>query len=379
MDPSDNPQRTSYDAVRRWRLWALGLLLLAVAWLAVNGLDVYRYDPDAVPRAITPRGELAQDEQTTIELFSNASPSVVYITTVALRTDRYSLNMFEIPQGTGSGFVWDDEGHIITNFHVIQGASGARVTLADHTTWEARLTGAAPDQDLAVLHIDAPGHRLRPIAVGISSGLQVGQKVFAIGNPFGLDQTLTTGIISALGREITSATGRTITGVIQTDAAINPGNSGGPLLDSASRLIGVNTAIFSPSGSSAGIGFAVPVDTVNRVVPQLLRHGKVVRPAIGARFADDDTARRLGLSGVLVLDVFESGPAHGAGLRGTGRDLQGRLVLGDVIVGVEEHPVASLNDLHDALVNFDVSDTVQIGFIRNGRRQSVPVTLQAMQ
>ena len=156
MDPSGNPQRTSYDSVRRWRLWALGLLLLAVAWLALNGLDGYRYDPDAVPRAITPRGELAQDEQTTIELFRNASPSVVYITTVALRTDRYSLNMFEIPQGTGSGFVWDDEGHIITNFHVIQEASAARVTLADHTTWEARLTGAAPDQDLAVLHIDAP-------------------------------------------------------------------------------------------------------------------------------------------------------------------------------------------------------------------------------
>ena len=379
MDPSDNPQRTSHDSVRRWRLWALGLLLLAVAWLALNRFDGYRYDPDAVPRAITPRGELAADEQTTIELFRNASPSVVYITTVALRADRYSLNMFEIPQGTGSGFVWDDEGHVITNFHVIQGANAARVTLADHTTWEARLTGAAPDQDLAVLHIEAPAHRLRPIAVGISSGLEVGQKVFAIGNPFGLDQTLTTGIISALGREITSVTGRTITGVIQTDAAINPGNSGGPLLDSASRLIGVNTAIYSPSGSSAGIGFAVPVDTVNRVVPQLLRHGRVVRPAIGARLADDDTARRLGLSGALVLDVFESGAAHAAGLRGTGRDLQGRLVLGDVIVSVETHRVASLNDLHDALVNFDVADTVRIGFIRDGQQHQVPVTLQASQ
>ena len=203
--------------------------------------------------------------------------------------------------------------------------------------------------------------------------------MFAIGNPFGLDQTLTTGIISALGREITSVTGRTITGVIQTDAAINPGNSGGPLLDSASRLIGVNTAIYSPSGSSAGIGFAVPADTVNRVVPQLLRHGRVVRPTIGARLADDDTARRLGLSGVLVLDVFESGPAQSAGLRGTGRDLRGRLVLGDVIVSVETHQVASLNDLHDALVNFDVSDAVQIGFIRNGQQHSESVTLQALQ
>ncbi len=379
MHPSDDPQRSAYESVRRWRLWALGLLLLALVWLLVNRFDFDVYDPDAVPRAITPRGELAQDEQTTIELFRNASPSVVYITTVALRTDRYSLNMFEIPQGTGSGFVWDDEGHIITNFHVIQGASAARVTLADHTTWEARLAGAAPDQDLAVLYINAPSHRLRPIAVGTSTGLQVGQKVFAIGNPFGLDQTLTTGIISALGREITSVTGRTITGVIQTDAAINPGNSGGPLLDSASRLIGVNTAIYSPSGSSAGIGFAVPVDTVNRVVPQLLRHGRVVRPGIGARFADDDTARRLGLSGVLVLDVIESGAAEAAGLRGTGRDAQGRLVLGDVIVSVETYPVASLNDFHDALAAFEVGAAVQVTFIRNAQRRSMPVTLQALQ
>ena len=379
MHPSDDPQRSAYESVRRWRLWALGLLLLALVWLLVNRFDFDVYGPDAVPRAITPRGELAQDEQTTIELFRNASPSVVYITTVALRTDRYSLNMLEIPQGTGSGFVWDDEGHIITNFHVIQGASAARVTLADHTTWEARLAGAAPDQDLAILYINAPSHRLRPIAVGTSTGLQVGQKVFAIGNPFGLDQTLTTGIISALGREITSVTERTITGVIQTDAAINPGNSGGPLLDSASRLIGVNTAIYSPSGSSAGIGFAVPVDTVNRVVPQLLRHGRVVRPGIGARFADDDTARRLGLSGVLVLDVIESGAAEAAGLRGTGRDAQGRLVLGDVIVSVETHPVASLNDFHDALAAFEVGATVQVTFIRNAQRRSMPVTLQALQ
>lgn len=379
MHPADDPQRSAYASVRRWRLWALGLLFLALVWLFVNRFDAYRYDPDAVPRAITPRGELASDEQTTIELFRSASPSVVYITTVALRTDRYSLNLFEIPQGTGSGFVWDDEGHIITNFHVIQGASAARVTLADHTTWEARLAGVAPDQDLAMLYISAPRHRLRPIAVGTSSGLQVGQKVFAIGNPFGLDQTLTTGIISALGREITSVTGRTITGVIQTDAAINPGNSGGPLLDSASRLIGVNTAIYSPSGSSAGIGFAVPVDTVNRVVPQLLRHGRVVRPGIGARFADDDTARRLGLPGVLVLDVVEAGAAQAAGLRGTGRDPQGRLVLGDVIVSVATHPVSSLNDLHDALAAFEVGDTVQVTCIRSAQRHSLPITLQAVQ
>ena len=281
MHPSDDPQRSSYESVRRWRLWALGLLLLALVWLFVNRFDFGVYDPDAVPRAITPRGELAQDEQATIDLFRNASPSVVYITPVALLRDRFSLNVFEIPRGTGSGFVWDDEGHVITNFHVIEGANTAKVTLADQTTWDARLAGTDPNKDLAILRINAPRDSLRPIEIGTSTGLQVGQKVFAIGNPFGLDQTLTTGVISALGREITVGTGRRIRGVIQTDAAINPGNSGGPLLDSAGRLIGVNTAIYSPSGSSAGIGFAVPVDTVNRIVSQLLRRGRAVRPATG--------------------------------------------------------------------------------------------------
>jgi S1-C subfamily serine protease len=281
MLPSDDPQRSSYESVRRWRLWALGLLLLVFVWLLVNRFAVYHYDPNAVPRAITPRGDLAQDEQTTIELFRNASPSVVYITPVTLLRDRFSLNVFEIPKGTGSGFVWDDEGHIITNFHVIEDANTARVTLADQTTWDARLAGTDPNRDLAILRIKAPRNRLQPIEIGTSTGLQVGQKVFAIGNPFGLDQTLTTGIISALGREIVSGTGRTIRGVIQTDAAINPGNSGGPLLDSAGRLIGVNTAIYSSSGSSAGIGFAVPVDTVNRVVSRLLGRRRGVRSAIG--------------------------------------------------------------------------------------------------
>lgn len=280
MPPSDDPQRSAYEAVRRWRLCALGLLILMLVWLFVNRFDVYRHEPGVAPRAITPRGELASDEQTTIELFRNASPSVVYITPLALVTDRYRLNVYEIPQGTGSGFVWDEEGHIITNSHVIQGANAARVTLADGTKWEARLAAADRNQDLAILHINAPRDSLQPIAIGTSSGLQVGQKVFAIGNPFGLDQTLTTGIISALGREIPTGPERVIRGVIQTDAAINPGNSGGPLLDSAGRLIGVNTAIYSPSGSSAGIGFAVPVDTVNRVASELLRRGRIVRPTI---------------------------------------------------------------------------------------------------
>lgn len=304
--------------------------------------------------------------------------NVVYITTLARARDLFSLNLFEIPQGTGSGFVWDEDGHIITNFHVIQGASSARVTLADNSTWDAQLVGMAPDQDLAMLSIKAPRSQLQPIPVGTSTDLQVGQKAFAIGNPFGLDQTLTTGIISALGREITAVTGRTIAGVIQTDAAINPGNSGGPLLDSAGRLIGVNTAIYSPSGASVGIGFAVPVDTVNRVVPQLIRHGRVIRPGLGARIADDATARRLGLSGVLLIEVSQGSAAAAAGLRGTRRNDEGRLVLGDIIVGVETAPVTSINDLANALDQYKVGDTVTVAILRDNARLTVPVTLREL-
>jgi S1-C subfamily serine protease len=223
-----------------------------------------------------PRGELAADEQSTIALYKRCAPSVVHITSLARQTNPYTLNVQQIPRGTGSGFVWSKDGFVVTNYHVIQGASGATVTLADGTSHRARLVGAYPDKDLAVLRIDAPAAALYPIDVGTSADLQVGQKVFAIGNPFGLDQTLTTGVISALNREIESVTGRPIRGVVQTDAAINPGNSGGPLLDSYGRLIGVNTAIASPNGASAGIGFAIPVDEVNRVVPELIAKGKAV-------------------------------------------------------------------------------------------------------
>ena len=235
-------------------------------------------DPKAIPRAVSPRGELWPDEKSTIGLFRQASPAVVNITAIGVQRDLFTLNLYQIPQGTGSGFVWDTKGNIITNFHVIQNAAVAQVTLGDQSNWKAQVVGVAADKDLAVLRIDAPAERLRPIPLGTSKELQVGQSVFAIGNPFGLDQSLTTGVISALGREIDSVTRRPIQGVIQTDAAINPGNSGGPLLDSAGRLIGVNTQIYSPTGASAGIGFAIPVDTVNRIVPELIRSGKIIRP-----------------------------------------------------------------------------------------------------
>ena len=362
----------------RWVVWCVFLLGVVLAWLFARGYFDDLHDPDAVPRVVTPRGDLAAEEKSNIELFRLSSPSVVYITRLAMRRDRFSLNLFEIPQGTGSGFVWNDQGHVITNFHVIQGASAVRVTLADNSEWDARVVGMAPDQDLAVLFINAPRSRLKPIAVGQSANLQVGQRVFAIGNPFGLDQTLTTGIISALGREINGVSGRKISGVIQTDAAINPGNSGGPLLDSAGRLIGVNTAIFSPSGSNAGIGFAVPVDTVNRVVPQLLRHGRVIRPGLGIHVADRRTAERFGVRGVLIIRVQKGSAAEGAGLRGTGRNREGRLVLGDVIVGVGERSITSLDDLLDALDAHKVGDVVEVQLMRGGSRMSVSVKLQAL-
>jgi len=271
--------------------------------------------PRAAPRPVAARGDLAADEQATIALFKQASPSVVYITTLARRLVGY-FDVTEVPQGTGSGFLWDGSGHVVTNFHVIQGASAARVTLHDGSEWTATLVGASPDHDLAVLRIAAPRQRLAPILVGRSGDLQVGQRVFAIGNPFGLDFTLTTGIVSALGRSIPSLTGRKIEDVIQTDAAINPGNSGGPLLDSAGRLVGVNTQIASPSGASAGIGFAVPVDTVNRVVPQLIAHGKLARPWLGIAAAGDQVlVEATGPSPVPSLSLLRRALAT-AGLNG---------------------------------------------------------------
>jgi S1-C subfamily serine protease len=255
------------------------LTVLVCICLALQAVQIVRsgwWGRSDGERAVTPRGDLAADEKATIELYSQSRRSVVHITTLAVRGDRLSMNVQKVPEGTGSGLIWDDAGHVVTNYHVIQHADDAIVTLSDQSSWRAKLVGAHPDRDVAVLQIDAPKDRLRPIPVGRSDDLQVGQKVFAIGNPFGLDQTLTTGVISALNREIESVTKRTIPGVIQTDAAINPGNSGGPLLDSSGRLIGVNTAIYSPSGGgSVGIGFAIPVDEVRRVVPQLIRTGHV--------------------------------------------------------------------------------------------------------
>jgi S1-C subfamily serine protease len=322
------------------------------------------------------RGDLAADEHSTIELFREASKSVVFITTVT-QSRRFSLNPTEIPRGAGSGFLWDDQGHVVTNFHVIQNATGAKVTLYDQTSWDAVLIGAAADKDIAVLKIRAEPENLRPLPIGSSQDLQVGQKAFAIGSPFGLDQTLTTGVVSGLGREIESVTQRAIKGVIQTDAAINPGNSGGPLLDSAGRLIGMNTAIYSPSGAYAGVGFAVPVDIINRIVPQLLRHGEVVRPGLGITIAGDELAARLGVDGVLVIQVLPDGAAAKAGVEPTSVE-EGEPDLGDIIVALDDTPIESASDLYSALDESKVGDRVTLTVNRDGEIVKLDVTLEAL-
>ena len=353
----------------------LAVLFARQTWLGSASLN----DPRAAPRTVTARGELFSDERSTINLFRQASPAVVNITAIGVERDLFTLNLYQIPQGTGSGFVWDTNGDIITNFHVIQNADSAQVTLADQSNWKARVVGVAPDKDLAVLRIDAPANRLRPIPIGTSKDLQVGQSVYAIGNPFGLDQTLTTGVISALNREIESVTRRPIQGVIQSDAAINPGNSGGPLLDSAGRLIGVNTAIYSPSGASAGIGFAIPVDTVNRIVPELIRSGKIIRPGLGIQIADDQIAQRLGVKGILVVDVARGSAAAKAGIQPTRRDAEGRLRLGDIITALDGKKVESPNDLYLLLEKYKIGEAVNISILRNGKTVETKVALEAVQ
>lgn len=357
----------------------LAILVVAalMVWLFLDPVQRYLSRNNAEPRAVTARGSLAGDERNTIDIFRENSSSVVYVTSIALRRGFFSLNAVEIPQGTGSGFVWDQEGRIVTNFHVISDASKLQVTMADNSTWNAVVIGTAPDKDIAVLQIDAPSHLLKPITIGSSSDLLVGQKVFAIGNPFGLDQTITSGIISALNREIKAVTGRVIRGVIQTDAAINPGNSGGPLLDSAGRLIGVNTAIYSPSGAYAGIGFAVAVDVVNSIVPKIIKHGKIIQPGIGVTLVDERIVKRLGINGILVLNVMPGGPADQAGLQPT-KKFRGEIVLGDVITEVNGKTVSSYEEMRTELERFNVGNTVPFTITRNGREREVLIRLTAI-
>ncbi len=353
------------------------LVIASFLWFLFFRPDTFNFKQDAVPRAVTARGDLASDERNSIELFAAISPSVVYITSVEVVRNFFSLNAYEIPKGTGSGFVWDTEGRIVTNYHVIEDASRIHVTLEDNSTWKAVLIGASPEKDLAVLQISAPVAQLHPIPVGESHNLLVGQRVYAIGNPFGLDHTLTSGIVSALGREITSVAGTTIEGVIQTDAAINPGNSGGPLLDSAGRLIGVNTAIYSPAGVSSGIGFAVPVDQVNNVVPDLIKYGKVLKPGLGISIATPQLTRRLGLDGVLVIKVEKGSNAEKAGILGT-KQQRGQLILGDIIIGINGVEIHDQRDLSRILNTFKIGDVITIQLIRNKEKFQVDVALEPL-
>ena len=333
---------------------------------------------DGKPRPVAPRGDLSAEEKAVIGLFEKARDSVVFITTREQVRDFWTRNVFSVPRGTGSGFIWDEAGHVVTNFHVIQGASEATVKLADGSDHKASLVGVSPAHDIAVLKIGA-GRRL-PAAVplGTSHDLRVGQSVYAIGNPFGLDWTLTKGIISALDRSLMGDTGLSIEHLIQTDAAINPGNSGGPLLDSAGRLIGINTAIYSPSGASAGIGFAVPVDTVMRVVPQLIKTGKYIRPALGIEVDEQLNQHLLALTGskgVFVLRVTPGSAAHKAGLAGVEVTPQG-IVPGDRIIDVDGQATDDVAKLLARLDDRKVGDVVVLSVERAGKSREVRVELQ---
>jgi len=346
-----------------------------IALLVVGAVAV---QSPAAPLPDTPLPEgLSAEERRDIDVFRRASASVVYITNFTRQVDFFSFDAVETPSGTGSGFVWDKNGHIVTNFHVIEDGTKFSVTLGD-AEYDATLVGAAPDKDLAVLKVEATAGRLVPLDVGRSGDLVVGQRVLAVGNPFGFDHTLTTGVVSGLGRELRSPSGRRIRDVIQTDAAINPGNSGGPLLDSSGRLIGINSAIFSPSGASAGISFAVPIDTVSRLVPQLIRYGRIKQPGIpGATLVSDAIARANGLEGVAIYQVEEGSPSDAAGLTGVTFTRSRRQRLGDVIVAVDGKRVRSQQDLFDAFEAAGVGATVRLSVAdgRTEKRREVRVKL----
>lgn len=334
---------------------------------------------NAEPRVVQARGNLAEDEKSTIELFENARVSVVFITTRQRVMDAWTRNIFSVPSGNGSGFIWDDQGHVITNFHVIKGASEAIIRLTDGRDYKASLVGTSPAHDIAVLKIGFGFERPAPVPLGTSHDLRVGQKVFAIGNPFGLDWTLTTGIISALDRSLPGGDGRTIDNLIQTDAAINPGNSGGPLLDSAGRLIGINTAIYSPSGTSAGIGFAVPVDTVNRVVPQIISRGKYIRPAMGITVDEKLNNRlveHLKVNGVVILSIAPGSAADEAGLLGATLTPEGNIIANDIIIALENKPIDSVAKLLARIDSYKIGDTISITVLRKNQQIEIPVTLQ---
>lgn len=341
------------------------VLVLLLAWSLIGSIPV---------DALNGTSELTQDEQNNIDIFNKTNKSVVYVTNSQIQRDYFTLNIYEIPAGAGTGFIWNQNGLVVTNYHVIENASKIDITLWDRSNWKAEIVGIAPSKDLAVLKIDAPKNLLFPVTPGDSSKLEVGRKVLAIGNPFGLDMTLTIGVVSALGREIQIA-GRKIEGLIQTDAAINPGNSGGPLLNSKGELIGVNTLIYGPSGASAGVGFAIPIDTVLKIVPQLIEHGKIMRPVMGISILDDSIARQYRINGVVVLEVTKGMSAAQAGIKGISRDNRGNILLGDIIIGIDDYEVTNQNDLYYALEKYKPGATVTVVTNRNNRTMKFKVRL----
>lgn len=372
VNPSPDP------IVRRMLVLGAICASLILLWKIIPIFEGLIAPQDAPARTIAARGDLAADEKNTIELFEKSRDSVVYISTASLVQDVWTRNVFSVPKGTGSGFIWDEAGHVVTNFHVIAGANEATVKLADGRNYKAALVGASQIHDIAVLKIGVGFKHPPPVPIGTSNDLKVGQKVFAIGNPFGLDWTLTTGIVSALDRSLGGEEGPSVEHLIQTDAAINPGNSGGPLLDSAGRLIGINTAIYSPSGASAGIGFAVPVDTVMRVVPQIIKHGKYIRPTLGIEINQQLNERLvsvIGTPGVVILRIQPNSEAAKAGLMGAVISEEG-ITPGDIIVAINDQPVDSVNKLLSLLDEYHVGDNVNVKVLRNEIEQNVTVSLQ---
>ncbi len=326
--------------------------------------------PQAAPRRLT------EDEQNTIDIVRKTKTSVVFVTNMQYVSDFFFQSDEPVARGSGSGFVWDDKGRIVTNFHVIEDGVKFMVNLPNQRQVEAKLIGREPAKDIAVLQLleNVPG--LQPVQIGTSRDLQVGQKVIAIGNPFGFDHTVTQGIVSALGRSMPGAGGVTIRDMIQTDASINPGNSGGPLLDSAGQLIGMNTMMASPSGTSSGVGFALPVDMIRKIVPEIIQFGKVTHPGIGGiRFVPDEYSRQAGIEGAAIYDVPRSSQAYELGLRGLGRDAFGRYLIRDVITAVDGTKVKSYDDLFTALDSYKIGDTVKLTVDRSGKARTLEIQL----
>lgn len=372
---------------RWWQAAGLGLLTIVACAAGKEADNVAppvepptAVAPAARPSRVTPpsQGARIEDEQNSIDVFKTLAPSTVFVTQNKLVRDLWSMRATEAPAGAGSGFVWDNAGHVVTNYHVVAGARSLTVTLQDRSVWPATVVGGDPRKDVAVLKIDAPTGALVPVTLpGDGYELEVGQKTLAIGNPFGLDHTLTTGVVSALGREIVGYGKVTIKGMIQTDASINPGNSGGPLLDSAGRLIGMNTMIYSQAGQSAGIGFAVPYTIVERVVTEIVATGQVTQLGIGATWVDDHLARRSGIDGVVLLEVADGTPAAAAGLHGLAMTQYGAKV-GDILVSVDGAAIHDYDDLYNALDPHQPGDKVKLGILRGEKRIDVEVPLVAM-